>query len=62
MFKGGKGPKRKTHYNEGRLIGLDETENKKMEGQHWFMLLVVLVIGYCLGRVWATPAHMIGLP
>jgi hypothetical protein len=33
-----------------------------MEGQHWIMLLVVLVAGYVLGRIWVTPAQMIGLP
>jgi hypothetical protein len=34
---------------------------KTMEGQHWVMLLVVLVMGYVLGRIWATPAQLIGL-
>lgn len=34
----------------------------RMEGQHWIMLLVVLVVGYILGRIWATPAQMAGLP
>lgn len=33
-----------------------------MEGQHWIMLLVILVAGYVLGRLWTTPAQMIGLP
>lgn len=33
-----------------------------MEGQHWIMLLVILVAGYVLGRLWATPATMVGLP
>jgi hypothetical protein len=33
-----------------------------MEGQHWIMLLVVLVAGYVLGRLWTTPATMVGLP
>lgn len=33
-----------------------------MEGQHWVMLLVILVAGYVLGRIWTTPAQMIGLP
>jgi hypothetical protein len=33
-----------------------------VEGQHWIMLLVVLVAGYVLGRVWTTPAQMAGLP
>lgn len=32
-----------------------------METQHWIMLLVILVAGYVLGRLWATPAQMIGL-
>jgi hypothetical protein len=34
----------------------------QMEGQHWIMLLVILVVGYTLGRIWTTPARMIGLP
>lgn len=33
-----------------------------MEGQHWIMLLVVLIAGYVLGRLWTTPAQMLGLP
>jgi hypothetical protein len=33
-----------------------------MEGQHWILLLIVLVVGYTIGRVWATPAQMVGLP
>jgi hypothetical protein len=33
-----------------------------MQGQHWVMLLVVLAGGYVLGRTWATPAQMVGLP
>lgn len=33
-----------------------------MEGQHWIMLLIVLVAGYALGRLWTTPAQMLGLP
>jgi hypothetical protein len=33
-----------------------------MESQHWFMLIVVLIIGYVLGRVWTGPAQMVGLP
>jgi hypothetical protein len=35
---------------------------KTMEGQHWVMLLVMLVVGYALGRLWATPAKVVGLP
>jgi hypothetical protein len=34
----------------------------KVEGQHWIMLLVILVAGYVLGRIWTTPAQMVGLP
>lgn len=33
-----------------------------MEGQHWFLLIIVLIVGYVMGRVWATPAQMVGLP
>jgi hypothetical protein len=59
--KKGKTPARRTHYSEGRQLATSQ-EGDDMEGQHWFMLFVVLVIGYVLGRVWTTPAHMIGLP
>jgi hypothetical protein len=33
-----------------------------LETQHWVMLLVILVAGYVLGRIWTTPAQMVGLP
>ena len=33
-----------------------------MEGQHWIMLVIILVVGYVLGRIWTAPAQMIGLP
>jgi hypothetical protein len=33
-----------------------------MEGQHWIMLVIILVVGYVLGRIWTTPAQMLGLP
>ena len=33
-----------------------------MEGQHWIMILVILVAGYVLGRLWTQPAQMVGLP
>ena len=35
---------------------------KTMEGQHWVMLLVILIVGYVLGRMWAAPAKLVGLP
>ena len=34
----------------------------EMEGQHWIMLLIILVAGYVLGRILTTPAQMVGLP
>lgn len=34
----------------------------EMEGQHWIMLAIFLVAGYVLGRIWTTPATMVGLP
>jgi hypothetical protein len=33
-----------------------------MEGQHWIMLIIILAVGYVVGRIWATPAQLIGLP
>jgi hypothetical protein len=35
---------------------------QSMEGQHWVMLLIALAVGYALGRLWTTPAQMLGLP
>jgi len=37
-------------------------EALEMEGQHWMMLAIVLVVGYVLGRLWTQPARMLGLP
>ena len=34
----------------------------EMEGQHWIKLAIFLVAGYVLGRIWTTPATMVGLP
>jgi hypothetical protein len=33
-----------------------------MEGQHWVMLVIILIVGYVLGRLWTQPAQMLGLP
>jgi hypothetical protein len=33
-----------------------------MEGQHWIMLVIILAVGYVVGRIWATPAQLVGLP
>jgi hypothetical protein len=33
-----------------------------LESSHWLMLLIVLVVGYVLGRLWAMPAQAVGLP
>jgi hypothetical protein len=38
------------------------SEGLIMEGQHWIMLGVFLLAGYVIGRLWATPAQMLGLP
>ena len=32
-----------------------------MGGEHWFMLLIVLIVGYVLGQLWKAPAQMVGL-
>jgi hypothetical protein len=32
------------------------------DGMSIVAILIVLVIGYVLGRVWTTPAQMVGLP
>jgi hypothetical protein len=47
----------------GTLLTLQTLkEGLIVEGQHWIMLAVILVVGYVLGRIWTTPAQMIGLP
>lgn len=33
-----------------------------MEGQHWIMLLVVLIVGYAAGRLFPQVGQMVGLP
>jgi hypothetical protein len=33
-----------------------------MQGQHWILLLVAIGAGYVGGRLWSTPAQMVGLP
>lgn len=33
-----------------------------METHHFLMLIVVLIAGYVIGRLWATPGQYIGLP
>lgn len=38
------------------------TEVMTMEGQHWVMLLIAIVVGYVLGRIWLAPAKLVGLP
>jgi hypothetical protein len=32
------------------------------DGMGIFAIIVVLILGYILGRVWTTPAQMVGLP
>ena len=47
----------------GSLLTLQTLkEGLIVEGQHWIMLAVILVVGYVLGRLWTTPATMLGLP
>ena len=29
---------------------------------HYLLLAIILIVGYVLGRMWATPAQMVGLP
>jgi hypothetical protein len=30
--------------------------------QHWLLILVAMIAGYIIGRVWTQPGDMIGLP
>jgi hypothetical protein len=32
------------------------------DGMSIFAIIIVLILGYVIGRVWTTPAQMIGLP
>jgi hypothetical protein len=43
-------------------LGYFKEEVTTMEGQHWFMVVIMLVVGYVLGRLWTQPAQMLGLP
>lgn len=33
-----------------------------MRMEHWFLILLALVLGYALRGVWTQPATMLGLP
>lgn len=33
-----------------------------MEMSHFWVMVLAVVAGYVIGRMWATPAHMVGLP
>lgn len=33
-----------------------------MDGMNLVMIAVLVVVGYALGRLWATPAKLVGLP
>jgi hypothetical protein len=32
------------------------------DGMSLFAIIIVLILGYVLGRMWATPARLVGLP
>ena len=32
------------------------------DGMGIFAIIIVLIAGYVIGRVWAAPAQMVGLP
>lgn len=32
-----------------------------MQGRHWVMFAVALVVGYVIGQLWKQPAQLIGL-
>ena len=34
----------------------------QFDGMGIFAILLVLIVGYIIGRMWATPAQMVGLP
>lgn len=33
-----------------------------MDGMNLVMIAVLVVVGYALGRLWSTPAKLVGLP
>lgn len=41
---------------------LQTKEALAMEGQHWVMLLVILIAGYVAGRLFPQAGQMVGLP
>lgn len=32
-----------------------------MDSGHWLMLIIILCVGYVLGRLWSKPAQLVGL-
>jgi hypothetical protein len=34
----------------------------QFDGMGILAILIVLIVGYVIGRMWATPAQMVGLP
>jgi hypothetical protein len=34
----------------------------QFDGMGIFAIIIVLILGYIIGRVWSTPATMVGLP
>jgi hypothetical protein len=45
---------------EAALVAKDGV--KAMQGQHWVMLLIVLAVGYALGRFFPAAGQAVGLP
>jgi hypothetical protein len=41
---------------------LDLKEGFAVEGQHWVMLLVILLVGYVAGRLFPQLGQTVGLP
>lgn len=33
-----------------------------METHHWFLMIIMLIVGYALGRMFPQPGQMVGLP
>jgi hypothetical protein len=47
----------------GTLLTLNTLkEGLVVEGQHWIMLLVILVVGYVAGRLFPQLGQTVGLP
>lgn len=46
----------------GEVLGAIAGRSLNMQWHHYLLFFALIAGGYALGRVWATPAQMVGLP